>query len=82
MADDLALSGNGFGDSQHYLFVLAFLCTGIPNSSPMTRMWSKIFMIRWGVVGAGNGGAALRGVTIMFITMKTPNPYRSEPTMG
>ena len=33
------------------------------------------------VVGVGNGGVALRGVTIMFMTTKTPNPYRSEPGM-
>ena len=38
--------------------------------------------INSGVVGVGIGGVALRGVTIMFMTMKTPNPYRSEPMMG
>ena len=53
----------------------------MPNGSPTTRMWSKIVTISRGVVGAGNGGAALSGVTIMVMTMKTPNPYRSEPTM-
>ena len=40
-----------------------------------------IFTINWGVVGAGNGGVVPRGVTIMFMTMKTPNPNRSEPGM-
>jgi hypothetical protein len=40
-----------------------------------------IITMSWGVVGAGNGGATLRGVTIMFITIKTPNPYSSEPGM-
>jgi hypothetical protein len=41
-----------------------------------------MFKISWDVVGAGNGGAALSGMTIMFMTMKTPNPYRSEETIG
>jgi len=35
-----------------------------------------------GVVGAGSGGAALKGMTITFMTMKTPNPYRSALAMG
>ena len=35
-----------------------------------------------GRAGAGSGGAALRGVTNMFMTMKPPNLYRSEPGDG
>jgi hypothetical protein len=34
-----------------------------------------------GVVGAGSGGAALRGNTIKFMTIQTPNPYRSAPAI-
>jgi hypothetical protein len=41
-----------------------------------------IFTMSWGVVGAGNGGVALSGITIMFMKLKTPNPYRSPPMMG
>jgi hypothetical protein len=31
--------------------------------------------------GGGETAAALRGRTTKFITIKTPNPYRSEPGM-
>ena len=54
----------------------------MPNGSPMAKTCSMIASMSHGKVGAGSGGAALRGVTIMFITIKTPNPYRSEPVRG
>jgi hypothetical protein len=45
-------------------------------------MCSKIPSMSQGIGGAGTGGAALRGRTIKFMKMKTPNPYRSEPGMA
>ena len=59
----------------------ALRCTTIPNGNPMAKICSMIASISHGRVGAGIGGVALSGVTIMFMTMKTPNPYRSEPTI-
>lgn len=57
-------------------------CTMIPNVNPMTKMCSRINSMSCGVVGAGSGGAALRGSTIEFMTMRTPNPYASALGMG
>jgi hypothetical protein len=59
-----------------------FLRTSIPNGNPMTKICSMTDSMSWGMVGAGTGGAALRGRTIRFMTMKAPNPYRSAPAMA
>jgi hypothetical protein len=57
-----------------YILVFALRRTSIPNDNPTTKICSKIFSMSQGMVGTGNGGVALRGVTTMFMTMKTPNP--------
>jgi hypothetical protein len=53
----------------------------MPNGSPMSKICSRMISMNSHIGGAGNVGAALRGKTIKFITMKTPTPYRSEPGM-
>jgi hypothetical protein len=59
-----------------YFLMIAFCRTSIPNDNPMTRRCSTINSMSCGMVGAGSGGAALRGRTMMFITRKAPNEYR------
>ncbi len=77
------LLGSSISNSQcgHYFLMLALRRTSIPDGNPMTKACSMINSMSWNGVGAGRLGAALRGSTIKFITMKTPIPYRSEPTM-
>src|SRR5688572_11776932 len=83
-ASDTRLLDGGFANSQwgNYALVVAFRRRSIPNGNPMAKTCSMIASMSQGMVGTGSGGAALRGITIKFMTIKTPNPYRSEPAMG
>lgn len=65
-----------------YILLFALRRTSIPNGNPTTKICSKRPSMSQGMVGAGVGGAALRGVTTMVMTMKTPNPYRRELAMA
>src|SRR4026207_1999515 len=71
----------GFALISDFLVHHVLRLTRIPNGSPISRICCRTSSMSSHNGGAGNAGAALRGRTIKFITMKTPNPYRIEPTM-